>query len=135
VHEHRTGDLAEIDAEGRIVLLGRASDMIIRGEHNIYPALYEPLAERIPGVRRAAMVGDFDPGLADERVILAIEPEASADGADLLARVKVAVREGPLRFDASAQPDRIVLASLPEQGRSHKIDKRALQRQLGAVET
>src|SRR5262249_25079217 len=34
-----TGDLARLDGAGRIVLLGRKKDMIIRGQYNIYPAL------------------------------------------------------------------------------------------------
>ncbi|HYW32787.1 MAG TPA: class I adenylate-forming enzyme family protein [Gemmatimonas sp.] len=130
VLEHRSGDLASISG-GRVVLLGRTSDMIIRGEHNIYPALYEPLVEQTPGVRRAALVGDFDAALADERLILVVEPEAGADPAALIARVQESVRSGPLRLDSSAQPDRIVIASLPESGRSHKIDKSALRRKLG----
>ena len=131
VHEHCTGDLARLEGD-RIVLLGRAKDMIIRAEHNIYPALYEPLVERIPGVRRAALVGDFDIALADERVILVVEPENGISEAVLLRRVADAVRHGPLRLDAFVQPDRIVVAIIPESGRSHKIDKDALRRQLGA---
>ncbi|MCA1480942.1 acyl--CoA ligase, partial [Bradyrhizobium sp. NBAIM08] len=99
VQEHATGDLARLDA-GRIVLLGRAKDMIIRAEHNIYPALYEPLVERVTGVRRAALVGDFDETLADERVILVVEPEDGVEEADLLARVAKSVREGPDRLDS-----------------------------------
>jgi len=132
VSEHATGDLASL-CDGRIVLLGRCKDMIIRGEYNIYPSLYEPLVEQVPGVRRAAMIGDFDEVSADERVILVVEPEANVDASLLLARVTRAVREGPLRFDSSAQPDRILIAALPEAGRSHKVDKSALRRSLGVA--
>src|SRR5439155_17092814 len=39
--EHATGDLARLD-DGRIVLVGRKKDMVIRGRANIYPGLYEP---------------------------------------------------------------------------------------------
>src|SRR5260221_9806706 len=42
VTEHATGDLAAIDEHGRIVLLGRKKDMIIRAHQNVYPGLYEP---------------------------------------------------------------------------------------------
>jgi acyl-CoA synthetase (AMP-forming)/AMP-acid ligase II len=132
VTEHATGDLAQL-AGDRIVLLGRAKDMIIRGEHNIYPALYEPLVERVPGVRRAALVGDFDSVLADERVVLVVEPEDGVKAEELYARVSHAVRRGPFRLDSSALPDRIVVRSIPESGRSHKIDKAALRRALRTV--
>lgn len=128
--EHATGDLARLDGD-RIVLLGRLKDMIIRGDHNIYPELYEPLVERIPGVRRAALVGDFDESRADERVVLVIEPEPGADGYALREQVARAVRTGANRLDRSALPDEIRLHALPESGRSHKVDKAALRRALG----
>lgn len=130
--EHATGDVARFDGD-RIVLLGRARDMIIRGDYNIYPALYEPLVEQIAGVRRAALVGEFDPVLADERVILVVEPDRGVDSTALLQRVTRAVRSGPLRLDSSAQPDRIVVRAIPESGRSHKMDKAALRRELYAA--
>jgi acyl-CoA synthetase (AMP-forming)/AMP-acid ligase II len=126
VTEHASGDLARIDGD-RIVLLGRVKDMIIRREHNIYPELHEPVIERIAGVRRCAMVGVYDDALADERVVLAVEPEPGARDDDLIARLRVALREGPSRIDDAAQPDLILLLPLPVSGRSRKVDKEALR--------
>ena len=37
----RTGDLGRIDAEGYLYITGRAKDLIIRGGHNIDPAVIE----------------------------------------------------------------------------------------------
>lgn len=128
--EHATGDLARFEGD-RLVLLGRRKDMIIRGDHNIYPELYEPLVERIPGVRRAAMLGDFREADADERVVLVVEPERGEVAETLRARVWDAVRAGPLRLDRSALPDEVRVATLPDAGRSHKLDKRALRAALG----
>ena len=51
--EVATGDLARLDDDGRIVLLGRVKDMIIRGRFNIYPALYEGKIARFPASRGA----------------------------------------------------------------------------------
>jgi long-chain acyl-CoA synthetase len=130
MEEHATGDLARQDGD-RFVLLGRLKDMIIRGDHNIYPELYEPLVERIPGVRRAAMLGDFQEADADERVVLVVEAEAGESSALLHQRVWDAVRSGPHRLDRTALPDEIRVAELPEAGRSHKLDKRALRQALG----
>jgi len=129
--EIATGDIARLD-EGRIVLLGRAKDMIIRGEHNIYPELYEPAIERIPGVRRAALIGDFDPVRADERVILVVEREQGIAEATLRKRVMDALATGAHRIDASATPDEVIFRTLPESGRSGKVDKAALRVALGA---
>lgn len=130
MHEFATGDLARID-QGRVVLLGRAKDMIIRGEQNIYPSLHEPVVERIAGVRRAAMVGLFDRAAADERVVLVIEPAAGVDAVELRARVMREIRSGRSRLDRGALPDDVVVRALPESGRSHKVDKGALRRALG----
>jgi acyl-CoA synthetase (AMP-forming)/AMP-acid ligase II len=130
--EHRTGDLARVDPDGRLVLLGRAKDMIIRGRHNVYPALHEAAAERVPGVRRCAMVGVWDDARADERVVLVVEPAAPvgapAAREALAARVRRALREGPARVDDAAQPDLVLVVDrLPEAGRSRKVDREAVR--------
>ena len=50
----RTGDLGRIDADGYIWITGRAKDLIIRGGHNIDPALIEDALMQHPagGLRR-----------------------------------------------------------------------------------
>jgi acyl-CoA synthetase (AMP-forming)/AMP-acid ligase II len=126
VAEHATGDLARID-DGRIILLGRSKDMIIRREHNIYPELHEPIIEKIAGVRRCAMVGVYDEALSDERVVLVIEPEPGMTDTTLVDRVRTALQEGPTRIDEAAQPDLIIALELPVSGRSRKVDKAALR--------
>jgi acyl-CoA synthetase (AMP-forming)/AMP-acid ligase II len=126
VAEHATGDLARIVGD-RIILLGRAKDMIIRGAFNIYPELYESIIDRIPGVRRCALVGVYDEQRADECVVLVVEPEPGTDAGGLLRRLPDALRAGPFRIDPSAIPDHIVVLSLPESGRSSKVDKVALR--------
>ncbi|MCV7287734.1 acyl-CoA synthetase [Mycolicibacterium wolinskyi] len=55
-----TGDLAHLDAEGFIYLHGRAKDLIIRGGHNIDPAVIEEALMTCPGVTAAAAVGRPD---------------------------------------------------------------------------
>ena len=57
----RTGDLATVDAEGYVTLLGRKSDLIISGGYNIYPREIEELLLEQRGVAEAAVVGEADP--------------------------------------------------------------------------
>jgi len=121
--EHATGDLASIDAAGRIVLLGRKKDMIIRGHDNIYPSLYEPTIGALPGVRRCSLVGVYDAHAADERIVLVVEPEPGQDPAILARRLRAEVRAC---IDAAALPNEIVCMPIPLGGRSRKVDKRAL---------
>ncbi|HEV7765170.1 MAG TPA: acyl-CoA synthetase [Thermoanaerobaculia bacterium] len=56
----RTGDLASVDSDGYITLLGRKSDLIISGGFNIYPREIEELLLEQPGVSEAAVVGEED---------------------------------------------------------------------------
>lgn len=56
----RTGDLARVDRDGYLHIVGRAKDLIIRGGHNIDPALIENPAYAHPAVELAAAVGRPD---------------------------------------------------------------------------
>lgn len=126
IAEVRTGDLARLDSRGRIVLLGRQKEMIIRGGANIYPALLEVTVARVPGVRAAAFAGVPDADRADERLVLVVEPLPGVDEAELDARLRRELRAGPNSIDLTAFPDAIVFAPLPRAGRSSKLDRRAL---------
>ena len=55
-----TGDLAWVDSDGFIHLAGRAKDLIIRGGHNIEPALIEGALLAHPAVTAAQAVGRPD---------------------------------------------------------------------------
>jgi fatty-acyl-CoA synthase len=55
-----TGDLGRIDSDGYIFVTGRAKDVIIRGGHNIDPALIEEPLLTSPDVLLAAAVGKPD---------------------------------------------------------------------------
>lgn len=57
---YNTGDLGRQDADGYFWLTGRKKDLIIRGGHNIDPALIEDPLYRLPGVQLAAAVGRPD---------------------------------------------------------------------------
>ncbi|MFE3450899.1 class I adenylate-forming enzyme family protein [Nonomuraea sp. NPDC059194] len=122
--EVATGDLVRLDARGRLVLLGRKKDMILRDGVNIYPGVYEPAIAALPGVGEAAIVGLPDPDTGDEEVVLALTTTAGYDE-------KLLRRSLPGLMDAPALPDRIVtLADLPRSGRSDKLDRAAIRRQV-----
>ncbi|MFI6811650.1 class I adenylate-forming enzyme family protein [Nonomuraea sp. NPDC050328] len=124
VTEVPTGDLARLDEQGRLVLLGRKKDMLLREGFNIYPSLYEPSIAALPGVREAALIGLPDPATGDEEVVLALVP---GDG----FQEQAVRRRLPEVMDAGALPDRIqVFPDFPRAGRSHKLDRPALRDQL-----
>ena len=62
-----TGDLARIDKDGYVVIVGRAKDLIISGGYNIYPKEVESVLDEMPGVLESAVIGvphpDFGEGV------------------------------------------------------------------------
>jgi len=68
-----TGDLARLDEQGNLQIVGRKKDLIIRGGHNIYPARIEDYTMRHKAVAKAAAFPVPDERLG-ERVCLAVIP-------------------------------------------------------------
>ena len=52
-----SGDLAIIDEEGYVGIVGRIKDMIIRGGENIYPKVIEEFLYTHPGVEEVSVIG------------------------------------------------------------------------------
>jgi fatty-acyl-CoA synthase len=73
-----TGDLGREDADGYFWLTGRTKELIIRGGHNIDPALIEDPLYRLPGVQLAAAVGRPDPH-AGEIPVAYVQLQKTAD--------------------------------------------------------
>jgi len=59
-HYLRTGDLGRLDGDGYLWITGRARDLIIRGGHNIDPALIEEALAGHPAVAGVGAVGQPD---------------------------------------------------------------------------
>ncbi len=52
-----TGDLASVDAEGRVTIVGREKDLIISGGYNVYPKEVEILLDTIDFVQESCVIG------------------------------------------------------------------------------
>jgi malonyl-CoA/methylmalonyl-CoA synthetase len=53
----KTGDLATIDQDQYISIVGRSKDLIITGGLNVYPKEIESILDRIQGVTESAVIG------------------------------------------------------------------------------
>ncbi|MEE8584398.1 MAG: AMP-binding protein [Acidobacteriota bacterium] len=104
-----TGDLGRCDAEGYFWITGRHKDLIIRGGHNIDPAVIEEALHSHPSVALAAAVGRPDPDLGEVPVaFVTLKPGASSQEGDLLAHCRQHLDE------PAAQPKAIrILSEIP----------------------
>ncbi|MEO7327517.1 MAG: non-ribosomal peptide synthetase [Minicystis sp.] len=119
VKMYKTGDLAEIDAQGELQFRGRADfQMKIQG-HRVEPEEVETVLAGAPGVKHAAVVGRNagQTGLQLVAFFLASTPNAAADQVRAYAHAKLPKHMVPSLF--------IAADSLPMTP-SGKLDRKAL---------
>jgi acyl-CoA synthetase (AMP-forming)/AMP-acid ligase II len=118
-----TGDLGFVDAQGFVYLRGRAKDLIIRGGHNIDPAIIEDALLTHPQVVGAAAVGRPDPHAGEVPVAyVVLAPGSEVVGEELRAWAYAHVAER-----AAAPKTVTVLDALPLTviGKPYKAGLRA----------
>jgi acyl-CoA synthetase (AMP-forming)/AMP-acid ligase II len=117
----RTGDLATVDADGWLTIVGRIKDVIIRGGENITAAEVEGILESHPDVRQAAVVGEPDARLG-ERLCAFVVASAPFDLTECRAWFE---KQGVAVFKT---PERVVqLDDLPLMA-AGKADRAALKK-------
>lgn len=113
-----TGDLGDIDAEGRLTVLGRADDMLISGGRNIHPQEIESCLAACPGVVDVAVTGLPDPVWGDLVVALVV---GSIDPARLLDHARH-------HLPSAALPRRIRQLDRLPRNAAGKLERAALKR-------
>ncbi len=122
----KTGDLATVDDEGWLRIVGRLKDVIIRGGENISASEVEAALEAHSTIRQAVVVGYPDP-LMGERVAAFVVTTAPFDVEE--CRRWFAER-GMAKFKT---PERVIqLDELPLLG-SGKPDRAGLQRRAASA--
>ena len=80
-----TGDLATVDDEGYVYLIGRLGDRIKRGGENVHPVEVEDVLREHPAVQDAAVIGVPDQDLGQAvRAFIVLNPDVPAPGRDEL---------------------------------------------------
>jgi len=96
-----TGDLATMDAQGYVSVVGRIKDMIIRGGENIYPGEIEAFYRGHPAVADIAIIGVPDPKYGEALVAwVRLHPaqHATQEALKLWARERIAHYKIPRDF-------------------------------------
>lgn len=120
----RSGDLGRIDADGYLFITGRAKDLIIRGGHNIDPAVIEEALMGCKGVGFVGAIGQPDIHSGElPCAYVELVKDATLTEAELLAYARAHISE------RAAQPKHVeILAELPKTavGKVFKPDLRRL---------
>lgn len=127
-----TGDLARLDADGFVHLAGRTKDLIIRGGHNIDPAVIEDALLAHPHVTGAGAVGRPDPHAGEVPVAyVTLAPEADVTEDELR---QWAAERVPER--AAAPKSVTIVTALPvtDVGKPYKLALRADATRLAVAE-
>lgn len=119
-----TGDLAQMDADGYVTIVGRQKDLIIAGGFNIYPKEIELELDEAEGVLESAVIGVPHPDLGEAALgVLVAKPGAAPNPEAILADLSTRLARFKL-------PRALVL--LPELPRNTmgKVQKNVLRTQF-----
>jgi len=121
-----TGDVGRFDAEGRLSIVDRLKDMIIRGGNNVYPSEVEAALCQHPAIAEAAVVGRPDDYYGEEIVaVLVLRDGETLDAAQV--RAWTAEQVGRTKL-----PREVAFVDRLPVGPSGKVLKRTLRDQLVA---
>lgn len=117
----RTGDIGIQDETGRLHIVDRTKDLVIRGGYNVYPREVEEVLMRHDGVAQVAVIGVPDEQYGEEIMAVVVPSEgAQLDGDEIItwSREHLGAHKYPRRVD--------IVGELP-LGPSMKVLKRELR--------
>ncbi|MEX5563621.1 malonyl-CoA synthase [Pseudophaeobacter sp. 1A16562] len=115
-----TGDMARMDEDGYVTIVGREKDLVITGGFNVYPKEVESLIDDLPGVLESAVIGVPHPDFG-EAVVAVVVPTGEGTSAEA---VKAALSGQLAKFK---QPKEVILLDTLPRNTMGKVQKKALR--------
>lgn len=115
-----TRDLARLE-DGKLYIVGRTKDLIVRFGFNVYPAEVEAVLNSCPGVVRSAVIGRTVAGDGNEEVVAFVEPAPSSSLTSAQLAEHAAAHLAPYK-----RPSQIVLVSALPMTPTGKVVKTEL---------
>ena len=117
-----TGDLATLDADGRLAIVGRRSDTIVSGGENVAPAEVESVLLAHAAVADAAVLGRPDPEWGEAVVAQVVARNGGGEALTRELLAHCAARLAPFQV-----PKRIELVDAVPRGTTGKLLRRELR--------
>jgi acyl-CoA synthetase (AMP-forming)/AMP-acid ligase II len=122
-----SGDLGYLREDGNLAIVGRASDMYIRGGYNIYPAEVEAVLALHPKVASVSVVGVPAPRIGEIGVAFVVPADPAKP--PTLEELRETVR---IELSDYKAPDQLEVVDQLPVNAMMKIDKKALRALAGA---
>ena len=116
-----TGDMARIDENGYIIIVGRDKDLIITGGLNVYPKEVENLIDEIDNVNESAVIAVPHPDFGEAVVSIVVRKKDSVNEKD----IKDYLSEKIAKFK---QPKKIIFADNLPRNAMGKVQKSELRK-------
>ncbi|OJF12966.1 long-chain-fatty-acid--CoA ligase [Couchioplanes caeruleus] len=120
----RSGDLGTKDADGRITIVDRKKDLVIRGGFNVYPREVEEVLARHPAVVQVAVIGVPD-AVHGEEICAVVVPDPGGVTAEEL------IEWSKERLGRHKYPRQVRFVEQLPMGPSFKVLKRELRKTFG----
>ncbi len=118
-----TGDIGELDSQGRLQIKGRKKEMIVTPQGlNVFPEDVERALTMQPGVREAGVVGRRVGGEERVHAVLVVDPGADVDA--IVRGANATLEDHQRVWSTSIWPGR----TLPRTEGTQKLKRRELQR-------
>ncbi|SDO31220.1 malonate--CoA ligase [Vreelandella arcis] len=119
-----TGDLAMVDEQGYVHIVGRDKDLVISGGYNVYPKEIEQVIDELEGVSESAVIGlphpDFGEGVT---AAVVPQPGANIDEATVLGHLQG-------RLAKYKQPKRVFFIDTLPRNTMGKVQKNELRKRF-----
>jgi malonyl-CoA/methylmalonyl-CoA synthetase len=123
----KTGDLAVVDQQGYVAIVGRAKDMVISGGLNVYPKEIELLLDEIPGVKESAVIGLPDPDFGEIVVAVVVPAAGVAPSAE---DIRDAIKDRVAKFKV---PKKVLFIDELPRNSMGKVQKDLLRKRYSAA--
>jgi len=116
-----TGDMARIDQNGYVIIVGRDKDLIITGGLNVYPKEVENLIDEIDNVNESAVIAVPHPDFGEAVVSIVVRKQDSVNEKD----IKDHLSDKIAKFK---QPKKIIFADNLPRNTMGKVQKSELRK-------
>ena len=120
-----TGDLARMDEDGYVTIVGRGKDIIISGGFNIYPKELEMILDDQVGVLESAVIAVPHADMGEAALAILVRKESGPD----IDQIKAVMKRDVARFKHPR--DYIVVDELPRNTMG-KVQKNVMRETYGS---